>query len=100
MKSIEEKAMEYANDPISITNSLFTAFMEGANEMRKRVIEAFCLTCESNKNGECHSFIVGYDTPDDRLYEKCIDNRGTNLCNMRIVDFLYTLNNLEEYKQK
>ena len=92
---------EAADENAMAVAYLITKAVELAEaEMRERAVGAFYSVCENNKSGECHAFIVGYETPDDRLHEKCNDIKGTSLCNVRIVDFLYTLNNLEEYKQK
>ena len=64
-------------------------------EARERAITAFYSTCSDNKDGECHAFIVGYETPDDRLHEKCEDVID-EWCNAktRIKKFLEEYDNL------
>ena len=65
-------------------------------EARERAITAFYATCSDNKDGECHAFIVGYETPDDRLHEKCEDVID-EWCNARtrIKRFLAAFDNLK-----
>jgi hypothetical protein len=41
MKTINEAAGDYANNPAMVTKSIEAAFIDGVNEMRKRSIEAF-----------------------------------------------------------
>jgi hypothetical protein len=57
-------------------------------DARERAIKAFYSSCNLCKDGECHAFIVGYETPDDRLHEKCETERGTNRCSLKIDNFL------------
>ena len=60
-------------------------------EMRERAVEAFCSACYDNKDGECHAFVVGYETNDDRLHEKCGNVRHTKVCKAKIDYFLKKL---------
>ena len=64
-------------------------------EARERAITAFYATCSDNKDGECRAFIVGYETPDDRLHEKCADVRGTLRYCKKIDEFLAVFDNLK-----
>lgn len=53
-------------------------------EMREKAIDCFYKTCIHNNNEECHAFVVGYETPDDRLHEKCSDIIGGIHCKTQI----------------
>jgi hypothetical protein len=71
----------FIDDEIFPTKSLVVKAVELAEaEMRERAINAFYNSCVENKNGECHAFIVGYDTPDNRLHEQCNDVMGGKRC--------------------
>ena len=66
-------------------------------EARERAITAFYAACRENRGGDkCHNFIVvGHEAPDDRLYKKCEDVRGTHRCSANIGKFLAAFDNLK-----
>lgn len=46
------------------------------------------ISAHHNQGGECHAFVVGYNTSDDRLHESCEDVRHTKMCDANIDKFL------------
>lgn len=64
------------------------AVIQAEHNARERAFNAFCSACHHNRGGECHAFVVGYDTPDDRLYESCENTRHTKMCDAKIDKFL------------
>ena len=79
-------------------DNVFEAVEIAENEMREKAIEALYEVCRYNIKGDCQSFIVGYDTPDDRLHEKCELAREYDLCKekTRIKRFIELIDNYKK----
>ena len=91
-KEFTKIGIPFAND---MTKVICNAVETAEDEICEKVIEALYEVCRYNKKGDCNSFIVGYDTPDDRLHEKCKLAREYDVCKekTRIKRFIELIDN-------